>query len=85
MPAERCHCGNKATGACNDCERTTCDECASPDYRCYGCCGSNAEAASLFDDPELVSLDDDEDTSQGDGLDSDAFDQGDDFDAYGDF
>lgn len=73
MPIERCSCGNSVTGACNDCERPTCDECASPDYRCYACCGSNAEAASLFDDPELVSLDDDEDTDAGsdDFLDAD--------------
>lgn len=60
MPIERCSCGSRPSGACNDCERSLCEECSSPDFRCYDCCGSNAEVASLFDDPERVSLDDDE-------------------------
>jgi hypothetical protein len=62
MPSnESCACGDRATNACNDCEAAICDNCSAPDSRCYACNGANREAASLFDDPETVSLEDDDD------------------------
>lgn len=80
MPNERCNCGNAATGSCNDCERATCEGCSTSDFRCVTCHGANAQAVSLFDDPEKVSLDDDEDEREADDFGPEDWDE-----AFGDF
>ena len=54
---DRCKCGAVASDACNDCETGVCEECTSPDFRCRDCCGANASAADLFDDPEADDYD----------------------------
>lgn len=82
MPSnEPCACGDRATTACNHCEASLCDNCSAPNFRCYTCAGSHASASSLFDDPETISLEDDDDdedrSGESDsGWDDDSYDLG---------